>query len=107
MSSGGPSGLSAGGTVIVDELTPEIAELLARNGPRTVFAVSGGSRGTSRLAAAGLVDGDEGSRTVGVHVPVNPLAEQHRHHGFGFTGYLLVLSAARVPTPSHLRRWPG
>ena len=27
-----------------------------------------------------------------MHVPVNPLAELHRHHGFGFTGYQLVLS---------------
>jgi hypothetical protein len=27
-----------------------------------------------------------------VHVPVNPLAQLHRHHGFGFTGYQLVLS---------------
>ena len=29
---------------------------------------------------------------MGVHVPVNRLAERHRHHGFGFTDYLLVLS---------------
>ncbi len=29
---------------------------------------------------------------VHVHVPVNRLAERHRHHGFGFTDYVLVLS---------------
>jgi glycosyltransferase involved in cell wall biosynthesis len=33
-----------------------------------------------------------GDGSVGVYVPVNPMAERHRHHGFGFTGYLLVLS---------------
>ena len=41
---------------------------------------------------------------VGVHVPVNPLAGTSRHTGFGFTGYLLVLTdrlgkpSARPPT---------
>ena len=40
-------------------------------------------------AGCGLVGGDD---PIGVHVPVNRLAEQHRHHGFGFTDYLLVLS---------------
>ena len=30
-----------------------------------------------------------------MHVPVNRLAERHRHHGFGFTDYLLVLSDRR------------
>ena len=33
-----------------------------------------------------------GPDPVGVHVPVNRLAEQYRHHGFGFTDYPLVLS---------------
>ena len=41
---------------------------------------------------------------MGVHVPVNRLAERHRHHGFGFTDYLLVLSDRtgdhRVPPPA-------
>ena len=36
--------------------------------------------------------GDDPSCSVNVHVPVNPLARLHRHHGFGFTGYQLVLS---------------
>ncbi len=32
-----------------------------------------------------------GGESVGVHVPVNRMAERDRHHGFGFTDYLLVL----------------
>jgi hypothetical protein len=38
-------------------------------------------------------------------VPINPLAATHRHNGFGFTGYILVLSdrtgtpAVAPPTP--------
>jgi hypothetical protein len=32
------------------------------------------------------------SETAGVYVPVNPLAAEHRHGGFGFTGYILVLT---------------
>ena len=31
---------------------------------------------------------------LGPYVPVNPLAAKHRHHGFGFTGYVLILSDA-------------
>jgi len=90
-----PDTIPRGGTVVVDELTPVLAEHVARIEPRAVFAVSGGVEGDEptwrRLR---LVDGDDGhaSSTVGVHVPVNPLAERHRHHGFGFTGYQLVLS---------------
>jgi hypothetical protein len=79
------------GAVIVDELTPEIASLL-RNAsvrPPSVWflAAAGGAPdpGWHPLPVAG----DE---SVGVYVPVNPMAERHRHHGFGFTGYHLVLS---------------
>jgi len=90
-----PDTIPAGCTVVVDELTPVIAEHLTRIGPRTVFAISGGIEGDKPAwRPLRLVDGDDGhsSSTVSVHVPVNPLAERHRHHGFGFTGYQLVLS---------------
>jgi hypothetical protein len=46
----------------------------------------------------------EGSEPVGLHVPINPLAIRSRHTGFGFTGYVLVLTdrsgdlAAQPPT---------
>ena len=81
-------------TVVVDELTAVIAERLARIGPRTVLVISGGVDGDEPAwRPLRLVDGDdEHASTVSVHVPVNPLAERHRHHGFGFTGYHLVLS---------------
>lgn len=48
----------------------------------------------------------EGSEPVGLHVPINPLASVSRHTGFGFTGYVLVLTdrsgdpAAQPPTPA-------
>lgn len=85
-----PSGLSTDATVIVDELTPEIAALLAANGSTSVWFLSAADGtpqpGWRRLPVVG------GDNALGVHVPVNRLAEQHRHHGFGFTDYLLVLS---------------
>ncbi len=74
----------------MDELTPDITDLLGRTGTTGVFFLSatGGSvePGWQHLE---LVVRDH---PIGVHVPVNHLAERHRHHGFGFTDYLLVLS---------------
>ena len=90
-----PDEIPADSAVVVDELTPVIAEHLTRIGPRKLFAISGGVDGYGPAwRPLRLVDGDDGqaSTTVSVHVPVNPLAERHRHHGFGFTGYQLVLS---------------
>ena len=90
-----PDAIAADCTVVVDELTPVMAEQLARIRPRTVFAISGEvERDEPAWRPLRLVDEDGGraSATVGVYVPVNPLAERHRHHGFGFTGYQLVLS---------------
>lgn len=90
-----PDTTSADCTVVVDDLTPEIGALLTRIGPRAVFFLSAGPdlhHPTWRPLY--LVDGDEEHplTAVSVHVPINPLAERHRHHGFGFTGYQLVLS---------------
>jgi hypothetical protein len=77
-------------TVIVDQLNPEVATLLGRAGAAPVYFLSPGDMAPEpdwqRLE---LVAGDH---PIGVHVPVNRLAERHRHHGFGFTDYLLVLS---------------
>jgi hypothetical protein len=85
-----PAGLSTETTVIVDDLTAEVAALLARVDPQAVQFLSD-TVGTANQAwrRLPLVGGGD---PVGVHVPVNRLAEQHRHHGFGFTDYLLVLS---------------
>ena len=85
-----PDGLSIETTVIVDDLTAEVAALLARVDPQAVQFLSdtvGAANPTwRRLSVVG------GHDPVGLHVPVNRLAEHHRHHGFGFTDYLLVLS---------------
>jgi hypothetical protein len=85
-----PDNLDPHTTVIVDDLRPEIANLLARTGPTAVLYLAGTD--SEPLPACRRIDLVGGDEPVGVHVPVNRLAERHRHHGFGFTGYLLVLS---------------
>jgi hypothetical protein len=95
-----PGGVAADMTVIVDHLTPEVGSLLSAAGPRSVHFLSGDeSWSDPAWHALTLVGGDD---PLGVHVPVNRLAELHRHHGFGFTDYLLVLSdpaGARTEPP--------
>jgi hypothetical protein len=85
-----PDGLTIQTTVIVDDPMPEVAALLAHVAPQSVQflsdTVGAANPAWRRLSLVGGLD------PIGVHVPVNRLAEQHRHHGFGFTDYLLVLS---------------
>jgi hypothetical protein len=83
-----PHDLAAGSVVIADELTPDI-QTLGSHGLFVSGAPSGD--GDGRWQRIRLVQGD-GDVPVGLFVPINPLAIEHRHHGFGFTGYLLVLS---------------
>jgi hypothetical protein len=86
-----PSGLPPRPAVVVDEVTPAVSTLLTGLGPGPVWYLSSvGAPPPSwhQIAAAG---GSDGATDVGMHVPVNRMAEQHRHHGFGFTGYQLVL----------------
>ncbi len=80
------------GPVLVDDLTEEIVALLLTLRPRSVGYLlgDGGERPWQLLSIAG----DPG---LGVYVPINPLAAEHRHHGFGFTGYHLVLSGRSEP----------
>ena len=92
-----PEGLATDTTVIVDDLTPAVAALLARIGPQSVLVLSGSGAGGEHPRSWRKVPLVDGPEPVGVHVPVNRLAEQHRHHGFGFTGYLLVLSDRAGP----------
>jgi hypothetical protein len=91
-----PAHLDPAGTVVVDELTPDVTTLLtAVSAPAVFFLASGGDKARpSSWRTLRLVETEPGdpSPWVTVHVPVNPLAKLHRHHGFGFTGYLLVLS---------------
>jgi hypothetical protein len=86
-----PADAPLDGPVIVDELTPEIASLLRHANvrpPSVWFLPAAGGAPDPRWHPLPVA----GDGSVGVYVPVNPLAERHRHHGFGFTGYLLVLS---------------
>jgi hypothetical protein len=93
-----PPGLPSDRAVVVDDLTPDLAALLSGVGAAAVFYVASSVDEPDptwcRLDPLG----------TGVYVPANPLAELHRHHGFGFTGYQLVLSdrsgAHQVPPPA-------
>ena len=88
-----PGTLSTDCTVVVDDLVPEVETLLSNVHPRSVFYLA---RSADALDPSWqrlpLHDHDEGHPFVMVYVPVNALAERHRHNGFGFTGYTLVLS---------------
>jgi hypothetical protein len=84
-------------TVVVDELNPALHALLARKcrGHR-VYALSRCPDDLRHASSSDLQIVPSSSSAkgplVGMHVPVNPLAATHRHNGFGFVDYLLVLS---------------
>jgi hypothetical protein len=88
-----PDGVPPDTTIIVDELTADVAQLLHATPRAPVFSLSESHESHGPSAASWhslrLVGGED---PVGVHVPINRLAAQHRHHGFGFTDYVLVLS---------------
>jgi hypothetical protein len=89
-----PHGLADDATIILDELTTSSLLLLQALGPsRRRWAISSSTEdpSTSILSPVGST-GPEGAIVIGLHVPVNPLAATHRHNGFGFVGYVLVLS---------------
>ncbi len=106
-----PDALTSDHTVVVDDLTPEVASLLARINPRSVLYLSS-SVDNHEPAWRQLrpVSSEVRNQTLSItpYVPVNPLATLHRHHGFGFTGYQLVLSgrpAANQVTPPPAAAW--
>jgi hypothetical protein len=87
-----PPGLPPHPAAIVDEVSPALSTLLSDLTPRAVWFVSSAlelNPSWHRITAAG---GGDGTTDVSLHVPVNRMAERHRHHGFGFVGYQLVLS---------------
>jgi hypothetical protein len=55
------------------------------------FALSGEDNGTHTLRTVAL-EADRDEHFIGLHVPINPLAAAHRHNGFGFVDYVLILS---------------
>ena len=86
-----PHDLPGGCRVFVDDASAELFPLLSRLTPAAVWYVTMSDPATElgwrRLGLVG-----EHAAPGGTYVRVNPAAEQQRHHGFGFTGYLLVLS---------------
>lgn len=82
--------------VIVDELRPEMAEVLSHIQFRSGFYLTASDAAPpSPWRQLALVPGpdDSGPAPVGPYVALNPMAARHRHHGFGFIDYLLVLSS--------------
>ena len=96
-----PAHVPGGQTVIVDELTPAVQALLSKADPRQALFLSAPKGHDVGWQHLGLVDISHrpNGATVDLHIPVNRLAERHRHHGFGFTGYQLVLSDRLEPNP--------
>jgi hypothetical protein len=84
---------------IVDEPDENVRALIDTFlGGRCGFSVTPGVEGTDLPARQiGLVPSTDGDG-LGLPVPINPLAGQHRHMGLGFTGYILVLTD-RVDLP--------
>jgi hypothetical protein len=101
-----PQTISPDSAVIVDELTPDVATLLYEVEPRAVFYVSAshGNRSDSWRQLPVVENPENAHPYVSTYIPVNPLAKVHRHNGFGFTNYLLVLSDGTgrdtVPPPA-------
>lgn len=103
-----PHAMERSCSVIVDQLSPDIVDLLSEVAPRDVFYLSAGDENPdASWRRLPLVPERPDGPFVKLYVPVNPLAEVHRHHGFGFTGYILVLSG-RVGThedPPEIVAW--
>lgn len=86
--------LSPGTSIVVDEVTADVSTLLSKVDPRSVFSVSAlqpGHDPSWRQLALTPAE-KSGEAFVSVYVPVNRQAQLHRHNGFGFTGYQLVLA---------------
>ena len=102
-----PENTPHGATIVVDDLTPEVGALASLVDPKACFAVGSLDDQLGRpWSLIPLVPG-AGEPFVGLHVPVHPMAAAHRHGGFGFTGYVLVLSDRAEPeeTPPSAAAW--
>jgi hypothetical protein len=97
-----PDHLSSDCVVIVDDLTAELAAMLSEVRPRKVFTIAGPAfRSDPSWRVLPLIPGPHDSDSfVKIYVPVHRLATMHRHNGFGFTGYQLILSDRSEPSES-------
>ncbi len=89
-----PREVGSSRAVIVDDVNDAVAGMLVAAQPRTVLYLETDRSNHPMWRRISLVGADDRSAHVGVHVPVNQLAGAHRHHGFGFTDYTLVLGGA-------------
>jgi hypothetical protein len=92
-----PIALAESAAVVVDDLDDAADRLVRHEGPaRLLTSLAGGTRSSFAPPHSSLKTfgppGDRDPLTIWMHVPVNPLATQHRHNGFGFVGYILVLT---------------
>jgi hypothetical protein len=101
-------------TIVVDEPDPAVLALLDLHAPgRPVHTImppdpGGPPRPLRPLHFTGSPE-RAASDSIGLYVPINPLAATHRHNGLGFTGYLLVLSdrvgPLEVSPPTPMVAW--
>ncbi len=88
-----PADLALGGhDVLVDDLSSEVADLLAASDPRAVLYLDSSGEHPAAWRQLSVARPNPHDDVVHVPVPVNDLAHVHRHHGFGFTDYQLVLA---------------
>lgn len=87
-----PDAVPADALVVVDDLTDAVDELLTRADVPAAWYLTpptADDRSTWRWLPVGAGDGFP---LLSPYVPVSEVAARHRHRGFGFTGYQLVLA---------------
>jgi hypothetical protein len=87
-----PDAVPRNALVIIDDLTEAVDDLLVRAGVPAASYLSPATQNPKwRWLPVGRPDR---SPILSPYVPVSEVATRHRHRGFGFTGYLLVLAGA-------------
>jgi hypothetical protein len=82
--------------VIVDDLTDAVADLLVRVGvPAASYLTPPKADRRSKWQWL-PVGADDRTPVLSPYIPVSEMAARNRHHGFGFTGYQLVLAGSSV-----------
>jgi hypothetical protein len=86
-----PDGVPVDALVVVDDLTDAVDDLLVRAGvPAASYLTppKADDRSSWQWLPVGAADR---SPLLSPYIPVSEVAARHRHRGFGFTGYRLVL----------------
>jgi hypothetical protein len=97
-------------TIVVDTWSDELATLMSptKSNPISTVLPTEGIKHVQPLRFTPDVN-DPTTAFLGLHVPVNQLASQHRHNGLGFTDYLLVLTDRSGPveadSPTDIVAW--